>query len=101
MKIDVHHHYDPAVIGRLETILTMQETMMADQAALNAKLTELADAISAEMKQLADAIAAQAPDLSPQVAKVQELIDALKSDDPAPVAAAEPTPTPTTDTPPA
>lgn len=56
--------------------------MAANQADLDAKLTELQDAVTKELQQLADAIATQAPDLAPQVAKVQSLIDALKSDDP-------------------
>ena len=60
------------------------ERTMATQEELDAKLAELTDAVTNELKQLADAIAAQAPDLSPQVAKVQSLIDALKADDPAP-----------------
>lgn len=91
MRIDIHHHYDQSVIGRLETILTTQEILMATQEELNAKLAELSDAITTELQQLADAVAAQAPDLSPQVAKVQELIDALKADDPpAPTVPTEP-----------
>ena len=60
------------------------ERTMATQAELDAKIDELAAAASAEMKQLADAIAAipAAVDLAPQVAKVQGIIDALRSDDP-------------------
>lgn len=96
MKLDVYLHHDAAVIGRLETILTMQENTMAGLAELDAKLSELANGIATEMQQLADAVAAAAPDLSPQVARIQGMIDALKSDDPA---APAPAPAPT-DTPP-
>ena len=59
---------------------------MANQQDLDAKIDELTGAVSFELQQLADAIARSAPDLAPQVAKVQAMIDALASDDPAPPA---------------
>jgi hypothetical protein len=66
----------------LEHVIKQQGKIMATQAELDAKLDELAIATQKEMQQLADAIAASAPDLTPQVQKIQKMIDALASDDP-------------------
>lgn len=79
-------------------LIGMEVRMAEDVKALDAKLDELAvadaarqTAIKKELDQLAAAVATQAPDLTPQVAKVQALIDSagadkasLDVDDPAP-----------------
>ena len=53
--------------------------------AQSAAISDAANRVSADLKALADKIAAlpSAPDLSPEIAKVQASIDAIKAIDPA------------------
>ena len=78
-----HWYHHLTLDQKIDLILKQQEFIMAGQVDLDAKLDELKASVSKELQQLADAVAASAPDLSPQVAKVQSLIDALNADDPA------------------
>jgi hypothetical protein len=78
-----HWYHHLTLDQKIDLILKQQEFIMAGQVDLDAKLDELKASVSKELQQLADAVAASAPDLSPQVAKVQALIDALNADDPA------------------
>lgn len=73
----------------LSTLRRSQHKIMADQALLNSKLDEAKAALEALPARVAAAIAAGAPapiDFSPEVAKVQAIIDDANAVAPAPVA---------------
>jgi len=62
------------------------------EAAAEAERAQVADGLAkvADLAaKLAEAVAAQAPDLAPEVARLQAVVDGLRSDDPAPAPAPE------------
>lgn len=90
MRIDIH--FNSQQLNRIEERLNTMPTQADLDTALDNLSTAVTDAatrVSADLKALADKIAAipGAPDLSPEIAKVQASIDAIKAIDPAAPAA--------------
>ena len=68
----------------MASLQDLRDKLAEVEAAAEAERAQVADGLAkvAELTQkLADAVAAQAPDLAPEVARLQAVVDSLKSDD--------------------